>query len=476
MADILIMDDDKSFCDRLARIVERMGHQVSCTHTIKDTLTISDTNSFDVVLLDVVMPDGNGLDLIPHFREAPTSPEIVIITADGDPNGAEIAIRSGAWDYIEKPLQKKTLSLTLLRALKYHKEKSHRKKSRTLLFDGVIGSSSVMQDCCDLTIQAAGGNVNVLVTGETGTGKELFALAIHNNSQRSQNNFVVVDCTALPENLIESILFGHEKGAFTGAEKRREGLIKQADGGTLFLDEVGELPLAIQKTFLRVLQERRFTPLGAGYEVKSDFRLVAATNRDLAGMVKESRFREDLYFRLKSLTIHLPPLRERNDDIRDIATHLMSQHCKRFGYPAKSFAPDFFEGITKYNWPGNVRELGNALENSVTSAQQDTTIFLHHLPKYLRIKIAQASLNYNSSDSKRFNYLSDELPDWRSFKNDAVSKLEKQYVNQLLFITNNNIKEACKISDLSRPRLYAIMKKLGVSRNELPNSNSAPAG
>ena len=282
-----------------------------------------------MILLDVGLPDGNGLDAIARIQKAESRPQIIIITASGDQNGAELAIRNGAWDYIQKPASVHDMALSIIRAIQYREERKGKRQGagapRLLKLDGIVGNCPKMKERFELVAQAADTETNVLITGETGTGKELFASAIHNNSLRAKKPFVVVDCSALPETLVESILFGHDKGAFTGAQKAREGLIKQADGGTLFLDEVGELPFPVQKAFLRVLQERRFRPVGTGAEISSDFRLIAATNRDLQKLVLEGVFRDDFLFRLRSFIIELPPLREREEDIAEITNVL---YCK----------------------------------------------------------------------------------------------------------------------------------------------------
>ena len=303
MAEILIVDDDEGMRSILSSLVEKLGHNPSCASSLKKGIQAASSRAFDVVFLDVNMPDGNGLSVLTEFKTAPSGPEIIIITGYGNPDGAEMAILSGAWDYIEKGAGLKEMRLPLVRALEYRAEKKKRKSPMFLNREGIIGNSAKLQEALDLLAQSAGGDAGVFLTGETGTGKELFARAIHRNSMRRNNNLVVVDCAALPENLVESMLFGHEKGAFTGADKAEEGLIKQADGGTLFLDEVGELPLKIQKSFLRVLQEHCFRPLGARKEIQSNFRVVSATHQDPDRMVSEGRFREDLLFRLRALAI-----------------------------------------------------------------------------------------------------------------------------------------------------------------------------
>ncbi len=307
MATILVVDDDDLLCELLVRKVGQLGHRGLSALTLAGGLALARSQPTDVVYLDVNLPDGNGLEEITLFREAPGAPEVIIITGRGSPDGAELAIKSGAWDYIEKGAALQSMVLPLLRALQYREERQVHQRPLMLSREQIVGESPRLKACLDLVAQAALSEANVLISGETGTGKELFAQAIHHNSPRRKGNFVVVDCAALPATLVESILFGHARGAFTGADRAREGLVAQAHGGTLFLDEVGELPLSLQKDFLRVLQEKRFRPVGGGQEVASDFRLVAATNRDLEGMAAKGEFRSDLLFRLKGLAINLPP-------------------------------------------------------------------------------------------------------------------------------------------------------------------------
>ncbi|MDY6973637.1 MAG: sigma-54 dependent transcriptional regulator, partial [Thermodesulfobacteriota bacterium] len=375
MACVLIIDDDKMLCDILSRRVREIGHDVSCEMTLEGGIKRAKSEEFDVIFLDVQMPDGNGLDSLPLFQAMAASPEVIIITGEGRPDGAELAIKNGAWDYIEKASSIRTMILPLMRALEYRKAKKAKKAQACLKRDGIIGDSIRMKNALDLLVQAANSAANVLISGETGTGKELFSWAIHQNSPRASNNFIVVDCSALPDTLVESMLFGHEKGAFTSADRAREGLIQQADGGTLFLDEVGELPLKVQKVFLRAVQERRFRPIGGCREINSDFRIIAATNQDLNEMVRRGRFRKDLLFRLLSLTIDLPPLRERPEDIKELAVYHLARLSDRYGTARKGFSPEFFETLTLYDWPGNVRELFNSLEKALVSSHDEPILF-----------------------------------------------------------------------------------------------------
>jgi two-component system, NtrC family, response regulator len=466
MANVLIIDDDEVMCGMLAALVRGMGHEALHTVTAQDGCGMASRRAFDVIFLDVNLPDGSGLDLLPRFQALPSSPEIIIITGQGDPDGAEIAIRKGAWDYIEKPSSIKQMALPLVRALQYREEKRKTKPSAALKLDRIVGSSSRMKACYEHLARAAGSAANVLVTGETGTGKELFAWAIHQNSPRAPHNFVVVDCAALPDTLVESILFGHEKGSFTGADRYREGLIKQADGGTLFLDEIGELPLPIQKAFLRVLQERRFRPLGGRSEVESDFRLIAATNRDLDQMVEQDQFREDLLFRLRSMTIELPPLREHREDIPEIALYYTAKLCSNYGIGPKGFSPEFLEVLSFYPWPGNVRELIHALERTIAAALDEPTFFPKHLPDSIRIQFTQNVINHNSLKDDSSEEVLSPLPilgKWKEFREEAISRLEKQYVERLMNQAQGKISAAGRIAGLSRARLYALLSKHHVS-------------
>lgn len=264
MARFLIIDDDRGVCKFLTKVLESSGHTVDFSLLLFDGIQKCEKSEYDIVFLDVQLPDGNGLEALQQIQNSVGRPQVIIITGDGDPDGAELAIKSGAWDYIEKPFINDSILLTAKRALLYHIERTTSSTLGSFNRETIIGNSPQINESLFVALRAAKNNSNTLITGETGTGKELFARAIHQNSSRWEENFVVVDCAALPKNLVESILFGHEKGAFTGADKSKGGLVKSAHNGTLFLDEVGELPLSIQKTFLRVLQEKKFRPVGGG--------------------------------------------------------------------------------------------------------------------------------------------------------------------------------------------------------------------
>lgn len=460
MATILIIDDDPLVSESLGRVVERLGHRAVSAARIAEALQAVRAQDFDIVFCDVHMPDGSGLDILPDIRVAPSAPEVVIITGLGDPDGAELAIKKGAWDYVEKPISVKDISLTVERALQYREKKRAAVKPVALKTEGIVGKSLKLAPCFDVLAQAAASDANVLITGETGTGKELFALAIHRNSARAGRNFVVVDCAALPETLVESTLFGHLRGAFTGADKPREGLIKQADGGTLFLDEIGELPISIQKAFLRVLQERRFRPVGGGQEVSSDFRLIAATNRRLDDMVKSGGFREDLLFRIRTIVLDLPPLREAKEDIKDLVVHYVSKFCEQYEIPVKGLSSDLNEAFQAYDWPGNVRELIQALEKAIVSGHDEPMLFARHLPEHIRAHLARASvLRKRAPSAPAKAPEATATGSLATFREAGLAKLEADYLESLMGKTSGDIAEACRISGLSRSRLYALLKR-----------------
>jgi two-component system, NtrC family, response regulator len=458
MARVLVVDDDEMICEMIVAMVEEGGHEVECAGLLKEALERSSIESFDIVFLDIHLPDGNGLDLLPKLRDLPDAPEVIIITGLGDPDGAEIAIKKGAWDYIPKSSSIKEMMLPFIRALQYRKEKS-RKPSMALKFNGVMGTSHKIKTCLDLLAEAANSEANVLITGETGTGKEVFAQAIHENSRRAGKNFVVVDCTSLPPTLVESVLFGYERGAFTGANIPQDGLIRQAHGGTLFLDEIGELPQGAQKTFLRVLQEHRFRPVGGKHEVESDFRLVAATHQNLDHMVEGREFRVDLLFRLRTLAIELPSLKERKEDIRELAIYHMVRLCERYGIGTKGFSPEFFVVLESYDWPGNVRELVNAIERAIAVAPLEPTLFPRHLPTDIRAKIARQSVSKESvlraAGPLDENGKLVSLDEYREMT-------ERTYLRSLIASVRGNIKEACEVSGLSRSRLYTLLKQYDI--------------
>jgi len=466
-ARILIIDTDESFINTLSGEITHMGHQVMVARTLGQGLKNATASLCDVIFLNAKMPDGSGLDALPSLIEIASLPEVIILTDAADADQAEHAIKMGAWDYVERPVTARSMALSLVRAIQYRAKKNRHHPHTTLNEETrqeIVGDSPQIRRCLDRLALSAGSDANVLLSGETGTGKELFAWAIHNNSRRAGHRFVVVDCAALPETLVESILFGYERGAFTGAEKSQSGLIKRADGGTLFLDEVGEMPLSVQKSFLRVLQEHKFRQVGGGTVLRSNFRLIAATNRDLGKMVRQHSFRKDLLFRLRAFTIELPSLRERTSDIGQIAAHHVAEICQGYQQPIKSFSPDFVDFLCRYEWPGNVRELVNALERAVAAARQEPVLFPKHLPVYIRVHLARASVEQEAA-SEPDNFAvqgnttqHEPLPRLVDLRESTIRELEQGYLRDLM-LQASTMQQACAISGLSRSRLYALLKK-----------------
>ena len=460
-AAVLIIDDDKVITDWITNVVTQLGHRAVSSHLLRDGLKKLQSEPFDIVFVDVHLPDGDGLQILPKIKAARSSPETIVITALGHPDEAELAIRGGAWDYLEKPASFDAIKFPIIRALEYRSERKPG-NGKVLKRNGIIGDSAKIVSCLELVAQAADSDVNVLITGETGTGKELFAKVVHANSRRAKKNFVVVDCTALPETLVESVLFGHARGAFTGAETSELGLVKQADGGTLFLDEIGELPLSIQKKFLRVVQEHRFRPVGGRREMASDFRLVAATNRSLEIMVEEGRFREDLLFRLRTIVIDSPPLREIVGDIPKLTTFYIKDLCERFGIVAKGASPEFWQTMSAYPWPGNVRELIQALEKALISAKEEPILFPKHLPTYIRIFVARSAFPgrlLSPGTPGQVPGVPAAPPKLKEIRQATVAEAERRYLKDLIAYAGGDKNKACRISGLSRSRFYTLLKK-----------------
>ncbi len=468
MANVLIVDDDTNICKMMAAKIRSMGHDVQYALTLDEGMSKTCSGAFDAVYLDVNLPDGSGLQGLTKMKEVAPDTEIIIITGIGRYDDAELAINNGAWDYIEKPSTINLMINPLLKILQYKESHPSDKSTISIKRDGIIGNSAAINGSLRETAQAAKTDTNVLITGETGTGKELFAWAIHQNSARAAKNFIIVDCTILTETLVEGMLFGHEKGAFTSADKMREGLIEQANGGTLFLDEIGELPYSIQKSFLRVLQERKFRPLGSKHELSSDFRLIAATNRDLDKMVERGQFREDLLFRLQSFVIKLPPLRERLEDIGELVSYKLKTNYDRLGTNRIEVSPEYIDALRSYSWPGNVRELFNAVERTLIVAKNSSVLFPRDLPDNIRIKLSQSHIEKHKNDppkkSREENlYLNTakktEMATLQIVRDEALTGIERDYLHDLKEFTGCDVEKACQISGLSRSRLYALLQK-----------------
>ncbi len=446
-----------------------LGYEADYACTLEQGLETASTGGFEVILLDVHLPDGSGLDAIPAFRSMPSCPEVIIMTGLADSRGAELAIKTGAWDYLQKPAHVSEITLALCRALQYREGVTQSRNTTNLDRGSFVAASPLMHHCLGFAAQAAGSTASVLISGETGTGKEMIATIVHKNSSRRLLPFVVVDCTSLPENLVESTLFGHEKGAFTGADHSRQGLVQQAAGGTLFLDEIGDLPLSIQKNFLRVLQEKRFRPVGGSREIESDFRLIAATHRDLDEMVKQGEFREDLLFRIRTIHIEIPPLRSHREDSVPLMSQFMKQMHDLYGKGVKGFSPDLIEAVQSYSWPGNVRELRNAMESAYVAAGSAPTLYPNHLPPGIRIHLKKELLGPPQDAAEHEAFM--RMP--QTIQESRLSS-EKRYLELLSEYSQGKIKNACEVAGLSATQLYALYRKHGLAFGEPRARGSQP--
>jgi len=462
MAAILIVDSDEQYLEMLSGQIGCLGHDAACALSCEDGWHKLTAGNFAVMLISALLPDGDGLSLLPRFKDLADPPEVIILAADVNAEEARSALEQGAWDYVEKPLLFTDIKPVVESALTYREQTRALNSIRTFARGGIIGNSGPMKACLDLAAHAAESDVNVLICGETGTGKELLARVIHANSSRANGPLIVVDCAALPEHLAESMLFGHKKGAFTGADSDKDGLVKQADGGTLFLDELGELPLALQKTFLRVLQEKCFRPVGAKHEIKSNFRLIAATNRNLAEMAGEGKFRDDLLFRVHALMVNPPPLRERKQDIAELALSRIALQCRLRGSEPKKVSTEFLETLQAYSWPGNVRELFNVLDGCLAQVRGEGILIPQHLPVQLRIEAAQAAILQRrpaANVKEQKQPLRTIIPELKVYRQMAAQEAEKKYLHNLTSLQRVDVDSACQISGLSRSRFYELLKK-----------------
>jgi two-component system, NtrC family, response regulator len=469
MASILIIDDDRAVGKMLCQKTTGLGHEAAWSDTLQSGVESSYRTPYDVVLLDVCLPDGNGIDALPRILSSPFHPEVIVISGLANIQDAEAAIQNGAWDYIQKLDIHAKYPQLLQRTLLYRQNNQARTQScGSLNMDGIIGTSNAMKACHQTVAKAARSDANVLICGATGTGKEIFARAIHNNSDRCMENLVVVDCAALPETLVENLLFGNVKGIYTGADRNREGLLAQAHGGTLFLDEVAEMPRSTQKVFLRVLQEHRYRPVGGHKELFSDFRLIAATNRDLNQMVQAGLFREDLLYRLRAIQLDLPPLNARRDDIRALAQHYVDKICKRMGMASKQLSADFTDALMLYEWPGNVREMINAIETAMASASDHLKLFARHLPDTIRLHVVRSTLPQTcqplkTTENRQGLNPQEKFPSLKEYRRIAAANAEKEYLQSLLLQTQHNINPALELSKLSRSRFYELLKEHDLS-------------
>jgi DNA-binding NtrC family response regulator len=444
---ILLIDDD----DSLRRVMEfslvESGCRVQAAASGEDGLRLLEKEAFDAVITDITMPGMSGMEVLARVHERDEKLPVVVITAYGTIENAVLAMKKGAFDYITKPFNRDELRLTLDKALKMRRLEKENAELRAEVtdryrFESIIGVSEKLKELLALAGRVAASNASVLITGESGTGKELLAKGIHYNSPRAEGPFVAVNCAAIPENLIESELFGHVKGAFTGAVKDREGKFESAAGGTLFLDEIGDLRIDLQAKILRALQERQVDRVGGNRPIDLDVRVIAATNKDVERAVKEGGFREDLYYRLSVVTLHMPPLRERRDDIPLLIDHFLKKYK-----PAAElrFDAGALSAMKAYGWPGNVRELENVIERA-SVLQRGDVMTLADLPdKLKKEKGAVESIILN-------------LPD----EGISLEDLEKSLIVKALEKHKGNQTRAAEYLGITRPTLIYRMEKYGI--------------
>ncbi len=442
MSTILIVDDEQSMRDFLAIMLKKEGYDVASVEDGDEAIHALEEDMYDLVITDIKMPGRSGLDVLSYVKHTSPTTLVLVMTAFSSTEDAVFAMKQGALDYITKPFDIEKIKLVIKNALerkKLHEEREYYKKQYEHQFDvsNIIGKSPEIQHIFDIIKRVSASKSTILITGESGTGKELIARAIHENSTRNDHSFVAVSCGAIPENLLESELFGHIKGAFTGAIANKMGLFELADSGTLFLDEIGELPLLIQVKLLRVLQEKQFKRVGGTKDISVDVRIIAATNRDLRKMTEDNVFREDLFYRLNVIPIHIPALRQRKEDIPLLAQHFLAKYNRELGRQFTHITDDAMEQLLLYDWPGNIRELENAIERAV-ALETEPCIGVSSLPKSIRGTISQ-----NSSAIPV-----DIPPEGISLEN-VVDEVEKDLLVKALEKTGWVKKHAAKLLHLS---------------------------
>ena len=382
MTTVLVVEDEPTPRKYLSQILVGKGYDTTEAETLASAAQAIAKGLADIVLLDLQLPDGNGLSLLPKILQHTPGLPVIVVTANNDVETAVDAMQAGAFDFVSKPIQLTRLERALARAddqVRVRRELHDLRQRRNASGVLVLGSSPAMQHVRELLERAAPANASVLITGESGTGKEVVAQTLHNLSPRRDRPWMPVNCAAIPDQLLESELFGYEAGAFTGATKRKEGVIESADGGTLFLDEISGMRLDLQAKLLRVLEDHRIRRVGGAREVAVDIRVISAANRDLKQMVADGTFREDLFYRLKVVEINLPPLRERSDDIPEFAGAFLNHFNREMGRSVQQISPSALAALRAYHWPGNVRELRNAIERAMLFCDGDT-LEAHHLP------------------------------------------------------------------------------------------------
>ncbi len=455
MATLLICEDDRVARELLGEIMRAEGYTVEAFGSGDEAIKHARPDTYDLVISDVQLGDGaSGMDVLQAFRSAAPETPVILITAFGDVTGAMAAIQRGAHDYVSKPFDVAALTTTVRRALERSRlaeeeraKKEHGGRAPETRLEEIVGRSPAMLDVYKLVARVAATQSTVLVVGESGTGKELVARAIHANSPRRNGPFVAVNCTALTESLLESELFGHQKGAFTGATAQKRGIFEEAQGGTVFLDEIGDVNTKMQAQLLRVLQEGEIRRVGGSEPVNVDARVVAATNRDLEDDVRSGRFREDLYFRLHVVAVKLPPLRERRSDIKILAQHFLQKYAAREKQELLGVAPEAMAALEAYSWPGNVRELENIVERSLAVSKEGVLLVSDLPPEISGVVDVE----------RRAHPAVDDLIGDRP----TMAELDRRYMELILRETGGNKKRTAEILGIDRRTLYRTLERSG---------------
>ena len=470
---ILVVDDERSMRELLTIVLRREGHHVLLAETSEVALAVLERETVDVLISDIRMPGMNGVELLRAAKRL--DPDIVgiMITAFASTETAIEALRLGAYDYLTKPFDVEELKAKVRNAL----ERRHLREENVLLkralgtasaFENIIGRSKPMEAVFDLIETVAPTNSTILITGESGTGKELVARAIHVNSTRRDRAFVALNCGALPETLLESELFGHMRGAFTGAAVTKKGLIETAERGTVFLDEISEMSPLMQVKLLRVLQERKFRRLGGTDEIDADIRIITATNRDLSRMVAEGKFREDLFYRINVIPIHLPPLRERRDDIPLLAEHFLAKYREQMGKSVGAISPDAVRCLEAFAWPGNVRQLENVIERAV-ALERTPVIQLDSLPADVRLPADVPDAADLESRDVRLPSQGLDLP-------RHLEDREREFVLQALKQTDGRHEKAAKLLGITARQLRHLLDKYDLRRHRAGSEDADGEG
>ena len=447
MSKILVVDDEVQLRTLLSRMLELEGYEVCQAGDCRTALKQLEFQSPDVVLCDVFLPDGNGVDLVSSVKKTAPNVEIILLTAHGNiPDGVQ-AIKNGAFDYITKGDDNNKIIPLVSRAVEKARmnvrlEKLEKKVGHTYSFDSVLGDSKALKEAVSLAQKVSGTDVPVLLTGETGTGKEVFAQAIHYNSKRAKQNFVAVNCSSFSKELLESEMFGHKAGSFTGALKDKKGLFEEADNGTIFLDEIGEMAFELQAKLLRILETGEYIKIGDTKPTRVNVRVVAATNRNLPEEITAGRFREDLFYRLSVFQIRLPPLRERAGDVRILAKAFVKDFSVRLARPVTEITPAFLEALEQQPWKGNIRELRNVIERSLIVCESE------------RLDVADLPL-----DIQNTHY---EQSDETSPGSFELSAMERRHIARVLEYTKGNKTEAARLLKIGLTTLYRKIEEYGI--------------